>query len=116
MGLYFLMYAHNIRREEVRQFLGHLLKHLRGPVIVIWDNAKIHKGESIREALRRHRRLYLEALPPYAPELNPDEGVWGHAERGLSNGCPIDAHGLMGEVTSALEDIRRTSSAPEPKP
>ena len=58
----------------VRQFLGHLLKHLRGPVIVIWDNAKIHKGESIRELLRRHRRLYLEALPPYTPELNPDGG------------------------------------------
>jgi len=110
LGLYFLMHAHNIRHEEVRQFLRHLLKHLRGPVIVIWDNAKIHKGESIRELLRRHRRLSLEALPPYAPELNPDEGVWGHAKRGLSNGCPIDAPGLMGKVSSALENIRMSQA------
>ncbi|MDO8684970.1 MAG: IS630 family transposase [Armatimonadota bacterium] len=110
LGLYFLMYAHNIRHEEVRQFIRHLLKHLRGPVIVVWDNAKIHKGEPIRELCRRHRRLHLEALPPYAPELNPDEGVWGHAKRGLSNGCPIDTPGLMGEVSSALEDIRMSQT------
>lgn len=110
LGLCFLMYARNIRHEEVRQFIRHLLKHLRGPVIVIWDNAKIHKGDPIGELLRRHRRLYLEALPPYAPELNPDEGVWGHAKRGLSNVCPIDAPGLMGEVNSALEDIRMSQA------
>lgn len=110
MGLYFLMYAHNIRHEEVRQFIRHLLKHLRGPVIVIWDNARIHKGEPIRELCRRYRRLHLEALPPYAPELNPDEGVWGHAKRALSNGCPIDAPGLMGEVSGALENIRMSQA------
>ena len=27
------------------------------------------------------RRILLEQLPGYAPELNPDEGVWGYLKR-----------------------------------
>lgn len=110
MGLYFTMIKSNIRHAEVRQFLRNLLAHLRGPVIVVWDNAQIHKGETIRELCRRHRRLHLEALPPYAPELNPDEGVWAHAKRQLSNGCPLDAPGLMAEVDNALGNVRASQS------
>lgn len=110
MGLYFSLYAHNIRPGEVGQFLRHLLKHLRGPVIVIWDNAQIHRGKPIRELLRRHRRLDLEALPPYAPELNPDEGVWGHAKRSLANGCPAGARDLMASVVNALGNISASQS------
>ncbi len=48
-GLYYMLHAKNIQHPEVCQFLRHLLRHLRGPVIVIWDNASIHKGEPIRE-------------------------------------------------------------------
>ena len=33
----------------------------------------IHRGPAIREFLHRNHRLHLEALPPYAPELNPVE-------------------------------------------
>jgi transposase len=39
-------------------------------VILIWDNASIHKGERIREVCDRFPRLHLVYLPPYAPELN----------------------------------------------
>jgi hypothetical protein len=65
VGLYFQAHAKNIQHDEVCQFLRHLLRHLRGPVIVIWDNASIHKGDRIREICRRFPRLHLERLPPY---------------------------------------------------
>jgi transposase len=39
----------------------------------------------------RHRRLHLELFPSYAPELNPDDGVWKLAKEELANGRPIQS-------------------------
>jgi len=62
--------------EKVVEFLRDLLKHLRGPVIVVWDRGPNHRGEGIREFLRKNKRLRLELLPPWAPDHNPVEAVW----------------------------------------
>jgi transposase len=46
-------------------------------MVLIWDGALIHHSHTIQEfrANGAAQRLYLERLPPYAPELNPDEGI-----------------------------------------
>ena len=60
-------------------FLKHLLRHLGSKVLVIWDGSPIHRGEvKTFLAAGAAKRLHLEQLPPYAPDLNPDEGVWQH--------------------------------------
>lgn len=105
-GLYYMLHGKNIQHPEVCQFLRHLLRHLRGPVIVIWDNASIHKGEPIREICRRYPRLHLERLPSYAPELNPDEKVWSHAKNLLANGRPDTREELWVELILTLEQMR----------
>ena len=105
-GLYYMLHAKNIKHPEVCLFLRHLLRHLRGPVIVIWDNASIHKGDPIREICRRYPRLHLERLPSYAPELNPDEGVWSHAKNLLANGRPDTREDLWTELILTLEQMR----------
>jgi hypothetical protein len=47
---------------------------------VIWDGSPIHKGQPIKDFLARGaavaQRLHLERLPGYAPDVNPDEGIW----------------------------------------
>ncbi len=48
-----------------------------------------------RELLSRTSRLHLVPFPPYAPELNPDEGVWNHLKAPLANGRPDTAADLM---------------------
>lgn len=105
LGLYCSLHDKNIRHAEVCQFLRHLLTHLRGTIIVIWDNARIHKGEAIRDMCRRFPRLRLEPLPPYAPELNPDEGVWSQAKNSLANGRPDTIDQLWLHLVDTLEDI-----------
>lgn len=87
-GLYYTMHEKNIQQAEVCDFPRHLLKHPRGSVILVWDNARTHKGSLIRKILSRLKRPHVEALPPYAPELNPDEGVWSQAKNTLANGRP----------------------------
>ena len=104
LGLYYLLYFDNIGQAEVCRFLRELLRHLRGPVMVLLDNSSTHHGEPLHHLRRRHPRLHLEHFPAYAPELNPDEGVWSLAKRELANSCPHNVDELM-------EDGLRSSNA-----
>ena len=106
LGLYYQLHPHNIRQAEAVAFLQHLLQHLRGPVIVVWDNGTIHGGDPIRALCRRHPRLRLERFPAYAPELNPDEGVWAHAKRTLANGRPDTQATLHAHLAATLNELR----------
>lgn len=106
IGLYFQLHKKNIQQAEVCRFLRHLLRHLRGRVIVLWDNGKPHKGEPIRELCRRFSRLRLERFPAYAPELNPDEGVWNQLDNKLANGRPDDLRKLSASLVEALLNLK----------
>lgn len=89
-------------------FLRHLLRHLRGPVIVLLDNSNTHKGEPLEELLRQNPRLRIENFPSYAPDLNPDEGVWCQAKRKLSNSCPKDIDELMEDIIQSINGVKRS--------
>ena len=46
-------------------------------VIDLWvDQARWHKGKRIMEFLCNHRRLAINYIPKYHPELNPQEMLW----------------------------------------
>ena len=51
--------------------------------------------------------IHLEPLPAYAPDLNPDEGVWQHLKnvelRNVS--CPAVPH-LRAELSLAIMRLR----------
>jgi transposase len=53
------------------------------------------------------KRIHLEQLPSYAPELNPDEGIWNQLKRvELKNVCCRDLIHLATEVRRAKERLR----------
>jgi len=89
-------------------FLRELLRHLRGPVMVLLDNSSTHKGAPIEQLLRQHRRLRIEHFPSYAPQLNPDEGIWSLAKRELANSCPNDVDELMEDILISIDAIRNS--------
>lgn len=94
-ALYCQLYEDNIQGEEVAVFLRHLLRQVHGHLIVLLDNGKIHRGGPVQDLLAHTSRLHLEPFPPYAPELNPDEGVWNHLKSMLANGRPDTQAELM---------------------
>ena len=86
-----------------------LLRKIRGKVLLIWDGSPIHKGQPIKDFLAAGaaRRLHLEHLPGYAPDLNPDEGVWNYLKRvELKNRCCADLAKLRLELRRATERLR----------
>ena len=110
LGLYYLLFFENIAHEEVCVFLRALLRHLRGPIIALLDNSTTHKGEPLEKLRRQHPRLTIEHFPSYAPDLNPDEGVWSLAKKELANSCPKDVDELMEDV---IRSINRIKASPQ---
>lgn len=104
LNLYFhtepYTYLNNV---AVADFLRDLLRHLRGQVIVVWDNGPNHKGDPIRAVRADYPRLDIEWLPPYAPELNPVEQLWNCLKyQRLVNFTPPDVETLDRHVTHHL--------------
>lgn len=98
INFYFDLLADNqtVKAEHTIEFLQNLKKHLGGPMTVIWDGSSVHtKSKKVRAYLSRHPEIVAETLPGYAPELNPDEGVWGWTKYGkLANLAAIDTEDL----------------------
>lgn len=100
---------HAYTAEDVVRFLRLLLRRIEGSLLVIWDGAPIHRANVIKDFLKRGaaKRLYLERLPGYAPELNPQEGVWNLLKRReLKNLCCRDVPQVAQELRRARERLR----------
>ncbi len=106
LGLYFRFHTINITGVEVIGFLRHLLRHLRGPMVLLWDGGTIHRRVIVRDFLCKHKRLHAHRFPSYAPELNPDEFVWTKAKHALSNGAPPDIAALGTRLRRSIHRIR----------
>lgn len=67
-----------VNAEKHIEFLEQILKHHpKRKIIVIEDRAPAHRAKKIKQFVDMHKkRLAVYLLPPYAPELNPDEHVW----------------------------------------
>jgi putative transposase len=77
--LFFALHPNeNITARKVRSFLRHLCRHLRGPVVLVWDRLRAHRARLVMEFLDRRPRVTAIDLPPYAPELNPVEPFWSY--------------------------------------
>jgi len=97
------------RGPDVVRFLQHLLRQVPGPLLVIWDGAPIHRAQVVQDFLAAGAaaRLHLEQLPGYAPELNPDEGIWHYLKHvELRNVCCDDLAELRHELRLAVQRLR----------
>jgi putative transposase len=108
MGAYFRFSKDNFNAPRVVEFLRHLLRHLRGHVIVLWDGAKIHKGPLIRPLCADYPRLHLERFPAYAPELNPVEFIWNDFKRHTSNSSPETQQEVRSQLHGNARRARRS--------
>ena len=108
-NFYFRLFPGSIRSPQVVDFLKHLLRHLKGKLLVIWDGLRSHRSHVVRDFVTSTKgRLELDFLPAYAPELNPVEYLWGHwKHHELPNFCPKDFCELSYHARRALRRMRR---------
>ena len=78
--LYTLARQESLDGSHSVEFLVHLTRVAAGRLLVVWDGSPIHRRALVRDFVADTRgKVRLEALPGYAPDLNPwDEGGWNH--------------------------------------
>jgi len=102
-GLSWAKYPHNIRSPEILRFVQALRRHVPHGFTLIWDRHRPHRATCVTRWLAQHRRIVVEWLPAYAPDLNPVEHVWGHTKYAdLANFTPADLELLEGAVVTSL--------------
>jgi len=109
--LFLSLHDHAVRQPDIVSYLRSLRRHIRGPVIVVWDNLSAHRAKQVREYVAVNCEwLTLVYLPPYAPELNPVEQVWANLRaRELANYTPDSLDELEAQIARGKRRIRRSN-------
>ena len=98
----------NVTADHIVAFLGELKQQLGGPFTVIWDGSQVHsRAKVVKDYLAKHPEIVAETLPSYAPEVNPDEGVWGWTKYGrLANLAAADTLELRRRIREEFAVLR----------
>ena len=98
----------NAHGEDTVAFLAQLKREIRGPMTILWDRSKIHgRSGVVKRYLAKHPEIVTEDFPGYAPETNPDEGVWGWTKyHRLPNYAPDDIGELRFRLWDELSHLR----------
>lgn len=96
----------NFRGPSIVQFLQELRLELGGPMTVVWDRIPIHECAQVATFLATHPDVVAELFPPYAPELNPADGIWRYIKYArLPNYTPYEMDELRGKVRGELDRL-----------
>lgn len=109
--LWFRCYQGNLNAERFVEFLKALLHDIRGEIVLVMDSHPAHLAEEAQVFYaERVSRLQVELLPKYAPEINPDEHVWGYL-KGLFRRNPLKKGEKLAEVVeSTMVGISRNKA------
>lgn len=107
MGLYTRFQQDNFNTADFVNFVRMLLCHLRGPVILLWDQLPAHKGAA-RALRQRFPRLHIEYFPGYAPELNPVEWIWKDFNDRTANSLLRDKQHIRQRLHANKRRVNRT--------
>jgi transposase len=78
-----------------------------GPFILIWDRLNAHRATVVKEYLSAHPEIEVHWLPPYAPDLNPEEGFHRHVKPHLRKAQPSGVSDLRAGVDRGFARLRR---------
>ncbi|GAA2941655.1 hypothetical protein GCM10010518_30980 [Kitasatospora cinereorecta] len=86
--------------KDYRDLVIRAHAQLGGPIVLVWDNLRMHLVAPLREFFEANASwLTVFQLPTYAPDLNPQEGIWSLVKRDIGNLAAAD----IGQVTRAVK-------------
>lgn len=98
------------KQKSMTRFMDNLWADAKTHLLMVWDNASCHKSKTVKAYLRAQcdddPKIWLENIPPYSPELNPIEQLWGCLKKRLRNHFVETTRELKQIVTDALEEIK----------
>ena len=99
--LHFEVHESGIRQEEFLDFCKMLVADVGRPVFLIIDNSQVHRAKILKEyAAQSNGMLTLFFLPPYSPDLNPDEWVWKNVKHDNLGRASVKSERQLAEFAS----------------
>jgi transposase len=108
--LRFMVVPGRVAAEQFGNFLKRLVHRTERPIFLIVDGHPVHRSAKIRKLAESHKgKLELFYLPPYSPELNPDEHVWNDLKNnGVGRMQIAGPDDMKRKVTSHLKWMQKT--------
>ncbi|WP_322724149.1 transposase [Streptomyces spongiae] len=76
-------------------------------MVWVWDNLSTHLQQEIFDFEAEHKDwLVIFHLPPYAPEINPQEGIWSLRKRAVTDFAAADLAHLTRVIKRKLKKIQ----------
>jgi transposase len=105
-------YTGKLNAEAFVAFLQNFMKGRRGKAFLVVDGHPAHKANIVKQYVQSLKgRLELHFLPPYAPDLNPDEFVWSHMKTNGVSKKPLKKNESMRKRVE--EDIANIQTNPQ---
>jgi len=108
--LRFMVVSGRIAAAEFCEFLRRLVHGMKRKVFLVCDGHPVHRSAKVRElAESLNDKLELYHLPPYSPELNPDELVWNELKNnGIGRMQIVGPDDMKRKVISHMRWMQRT--------
>jgi transposase len=108
--IHFDVFLGTVNARRFVEFCEKLLHDTTTPVFLIVDGATAHTANVVKEYVAStDGRLSLFFLPPYSPELNPDEWVWKNVKHDhVKPAVPMGQPHLYELAVKALRRLRET--------
>jgi transposase len=105
--LQFMLVEGRSNAHVFKQFLQQLLLGTQQAIILVVDGHPIHKAKLIKEYVEStNGMLELYYLPPYSPQLNPDEQVWKNIKERVAKQFPKDKHEMRLLILQAFKRLQ----------
>ncbi|WP_406192096.1 transposase [Kitasatospora sp. NBC_01560] len=93
--------------QDFRDLLIRTHIQLGGPIVLVWDNLRAHLTPPMRQFIEASKDwLTVFQLPSYAPDLNPQEGIWSLVKRTIGNLAAANLNQLAQAVKRSLKKIQ----------
>lgn len=107
--LRFMVVKGKVNGPKYVEFLQRLIHKAARPIFLVVDGHPVHKSRVVKDFVAATKgRLRLFFLPPYAPELNPDEQVWNHVKHHSIGRVALEgADHLKKQIVSRLRSLQK---------
>lgn len=80
-NFYFRLHAGSVNKERIVEFLQHLMRHVPGKLLIVWDRLTAHRSRLVRDFIEAQEgHIQVEWLPAYAPRTQSGGVSLGSAE------------------------------------
>jgi transposase len=107
----FMTHSGKVNASVFCEFLKRLIHNITKKIFLILDGHPVHRSSKVKKLIQSMEgRLRLFYLPPYSPELNPDELVWNSVKNKVGRSSIKGPDDFENKVRNHLKRLQRNPS------